>query len=98
MKTYKELQAQIKELQMEAEKAHRAEVANVIAEIREKMREYGITEADLTGRGAKKPGKAAKTPGTVKPKFRNPATGETWTGRGKPPKWIAGKDRSQFLI
>ena len=98
MKTYKELQAQIKELQIEAEKAHRAEVASVIAEIKEKMQEYGITEADLAGRGAAKSGKTAKASGTVKPKFRNPATGETWTGRGKPPKWIAGKDRSQFLI
>jgi DNA-binding protein H-NS len=34
----------------------------------------------------------------VKPKYRNAATGETWTGRGKPPKWIAGQDRNQYLI
>jgi DNA-binding protein H-NS len=37
-----------------------------------------------------------KSPGT--PKYRDPATGKTWTGRGKPPVWIQGKDRSQFLI
>ena len=29
---------------------------------------------------------------------RNPATGETWTGRGKAPKWIQDQDRAQFLI
>jgi DNA-binding protein H-NS len=34
----------------------------------------------------------------VAPKYRNQATGETWTGRGKPPKWIQGQDRDQFLI
>ncbi len=34
----------------------------------------------------------------VPPKYRDPATGQTWTGRGKPPLWIAGKDRLQFLI
>lgn len=107
MKTYKELQTEIKNLQMRAEKARRAEVANVIAGIKEKMREYGITEADLSGRGAKNSvrntaknaaNKPAKKTGTVKPKYRNTDTGQTWTGRGKPPKWIAGQDRNQFLI
>jgi len=97
MKTYKELQAEIKNLQMRAEKARRAEVANVIADIKEKMREYGITEADLSGKnGGKKQPK--KTGAVVKPKYRNAATGQTWTGRGKPPKWIADQDRSQYLI
>ena len=33
-----------------------------------------------------------------KPKYRNPATGETWTGRGKAPKWIDGQEREQYLI
>ena len=28
----------------------------------------------------------------------NPATGETWTGRGKPPKWIQDKNRDDYLI
>ena len=32
-------------------------------------------------------------------KFRDPKSGKTWTGRGKPPLWIAGaKDRQAFLI
>jgi DNA-binding protein H-NS len=97
MKTYKELQAEIKNLQMRAEKARRAEVASVIADIKEKMREYGITEADLSGKSASKK-QPKKTGAVVKPKYRNVATGETWTGRGKPPKWIAGQDRNQYLI
>lgn len=103
MKTYKELQVEIKNLQMRAEKARLAEVASVIADIKEKMQMYGITEADLAGRGVKKAAKKnadrpAKKMGSVKPKYRNVATGQTWTGRGKPPKWIAGQDRNQFLI
>jgi DNA-binding protein H-NS len=99
MKTYREIQAEIKNLQAKAEKARRAELANVIADMRAKIQEYGLTEADLFSKRAKRT--AAKSPkktGTVKPKYRNPATGETWTGRGKPPKWIAGQDREQFLI
>ncbi|OPZ61137.1 MAG: H-NS histone family protein [Deltaproteobacteria bacterium ADurb.Bin510] len=39
----------------------------------------------------------------VKAKYRNPATGETWSGRGIAPRWLqeaekAGKSRDSFLI
>jgi DNA-binding protein H-NS len=47
--------------------------------------------------------RAGKTRGKVKPKYRNPATGETWTGRGKRPRWFnaalsAGKKEKDLLI
>jgi DNA-binding protein H-NS len=33
------------------------------------------------------------------PMYQDPKSGKTWTGRGKPPNWIAkAKDRSSFLI
>lgn len=49
---------------------------------------------------------APKTPkagnyvrGPQPPKYRDPKTGSTWSGRGTAPGWIAGaKDRSKFLI
>lgn len=46
------------------------------------------------------PATTAPAPATnkVAPKYRDPITGQTWSGRGKPPLWIAGKDREQFLI
>lgn len=31
-------------------------------------------------------------------KYWNPATGVTWSGRGKEPSWIRGKDRKKFLL
>ena len=34
----------------------------------------------------------------VAPRYRDPESGTTWSGRGKPPKWIAGKDREAFAI
>ena len=42
------------------------------------------------------------TRGKVAPKYRGP-NGELWTGRGRPPHWIAdlmkaGHDKSEFLI
>ncbi|NUX57685.1 H-NS family nucleoid-associated regulatory protein [Paraburkholderia youngii] len=37
--------------------------------------------------------------GPQPPKYRNPKTGATWSGRGTAPAWLAGaKDRSKFLI
>jgi len=37
--------------------------------------------------------------GKLPAKYRNPKTGETWSGWARPPAWIAGvKDRSKFLI
>lgn len=95
MKSYKELQTEIQNLQAEAEKARQLEIGNAIVEIKEKMQEYGITVADLAEAEKKK---TRRHVGTVEPKYRDAATGETWTGRGKPPRWIAGKDREQFLI
>lgn len=34
----------------------------------------------------------------VTPKYRDEKSGATWTGRGKAPVWIAGKNREDFLI
>ena len=58
--------------------------------------EYELTEEDVFSKKA--PRAAAAGTKTVAPKYRDPETGATWTGRGKPPLWIAGKDRLNFLI
>ncbi|WP_414142707.1 H-NS family nucleoid-associated regulatory protein [Burkholderia cepacia] len=50
---------------------------------------YGITRDDLF------PRKANRRPVA---RYRNPQTGETWSGRGRPPAWIEGKDRDTFAI
>ena len=37
--------------------------------------------------------------GPQTPKYRDPKSGATWSGRGQAPAWLAGaKDRSKFLI
>jgi DNA-binding protein H-NS len=97
-KSYKELQAEIARLQQEAYAVRRSELAVVVAEIKAKMAEYGLTVADLGG------GATSKLRGsTVAPKYRNTATGQTWSGRGKHPRWLteaiaAGKTLESFLI
>jgi DNA-binding protein H-NS len=98
MPTYRELVDQIESLKKQAEQLRKAEMAQAISEIRQKMAEHGITLADLRGALGKGAGRRA-----VRPKYRNEKTGETWSGRGKPPKWLvaaerSGKSRASFLI
>ncbi|PKO73643.1 MAG: endonuclease [Betaproteobacteria bacterium HGW-Betaproteobacteria-17] len=98
MATYTELKAQAEALLKQAEVARRAEIASVVAEIQARMKEYGISIDDLKG-GAKK----AKARPAVAAKYRNPATGESWSGRGRAPKWLAeelakGRSKEAFLI
>lgn len=39
-----------------------------------------------------------KVKAKVADKYYDPDTGQSWSGRGKPPRWIQDKDREQFLI
>ena len=34
----------------------------------------------------------------VAAKFHNPETGATWSGRGREPRWLKGKNRDEFKI
>lgn len=76
------------------------------------MREYDITPDDIaaaynrknTRSGAKKPAPAASgAKRSVPVKYRHPETGESWTGRGKAPRWLTsaeaeGASRDTFLV
>ncbi len=94
MASYKDLQSQIEKLQKQAEQAREKEIATVVAQIRTMMTDYGIQASDLGISSKRK----RKTGAPAAPKFANPQTGETWTGRGRAPKWIEGKDRTKFAI
>jgi len=96
MATYTELKAQLEALQQETEAARIAELQTVIQQVRDVVQQYGLTAEDIFGRQRASRGKAAKAP--VPPKYHDPKTGATWSGRGKPPAWIAGKKRERFLI
>jgi DNA-binding protein H-NS len=96
MSQYTELKAQIARLQEQAEEARRAELEAVLADIRRKIAEYGLTAQDL-GLAVVRRGRPPKK-GPLPPLYQDPKTGNTWSGRGKPPKWIAGKNRERFLI
>ena len=111
--TYGAVLAEIQQLQQRAAELRKTELPGVIKRIREAIVAYELTAADLglaTGggaaatvapakarRGRAAPAKAGLQTGVAK--YRDPKTGRTWTGRGKPPLWIVGaKDRTPFLI
>lgn len=104
MKTYQAVRAEIAKLEKQAEELRRNELKTIIAQVRQVVADYGLTAADIglagarAGRVARKATVRASRGGGVA-RYRDPKTGQTWTGRGRPPAWIAGaKDRDAFLI
>ena len=93
MPTYKELQDQIQSLQKEAENIRLEEIKNAVAEIRRLMAEYDLSVSDLQDSSKKK----KSIPGYSNVKYRDEA-GNTWSGRGRVPAWLKGKNREQFRV
>ena len=113
-----DIQGQIEKLQKQAAEIKSKEFAATVRDIQAKMQAFGITMKDLqsrksakgtpkTGRPAKaktaKAPKAARKPSQpVAAKFRGP-NGETWSGRGLTPKWLAtlvaqGQSKESFAV
>lgn len=93
-KSIADLKAQLEKTQAELDAAIAAESAAALTEIREKVTLYGFTEKDIFGRK-----RAAAAQGSVAPRYQNPKTGETWSGRGRAPAWIKDStNRDKFLI
>ncbi len=97
MSSYQELISQREKLDQQIETAKAAEFDAAVNDIKRKMQVYGITFSDLGVQFKEKPKSRPRV--RVEPKYYNPANpSEKWSGRGKEPKWIAGKDRTLFLI
>jgi DNA-binding protein H-NS len=98
--SYKELLKQREALEQAIATARAHELSEAITKARELVAEFGLTVQEVfpSGRGASKSGNKASSGNKVAPKYRDPATGQSWTGRGKAPKWIDGQDRAKYLI
>jgi DNA-binding protein H-NS len=110
-KTYSQLMKQIDHLQREAEELRRKEIEGVVDRIKDAIRVYGLTAADLglgTARAPRKAKVSAKKRTARKAgkattvKYRDEA-GNTWGGRGPRPAWLrnalaAGKSLADFAV
>jgi DNA-binding protein H-NS len=96
MPTYQEYQEQIAKLQVLAEQARQDELVEARRKVRELMDAYKLSPSDFAepNKKAKQSGKK----GPVQAKYRDPDSGATWTGRGRAPRWLNGRDKEKFLI
>ncbi|RTL29141.1 MAG: H-NS histone family protein [Burkholderiales bacterium] len=97
------LNKQAAELERQLTEVRRAERAGVIAQVKALMNEHGLSVSDLGGVSGAGKRRGANAGAKVAPKYRNPATGDTWSGRGLKPKWVAaaldsGKKLEDFAI
>ena len=101
-----DLLAKKAELEQQIVALQREERSAAIAQVKALMAEHGLTLADLgSSRAAPAAPVAGKTRsgGKVPAKYRDPATGQTWSGRGLHPKWLkaalaGGAKLSDFSI
>ena len=97
METLSDLIQQREAIELKIQLLRTEQRAAAIAQAHQLIHEFDLVESDLFGgRGRARP--ASSSASKVAPKYRDPATGATWTGRGKPPKWIQDKNRDDYLI
>jgi DNA-binding protein H-NS len=76
----------------------------LVEEFRTRAEALGLSLGDLAAAGSPKASRlSGKGPPAQSPavKYRNPETGETWSGRGRAPKWLTraeqqGRGREEF--
>lgn len=95
MSEYQELMARHRELEIQIEEARRREMGAALEQVRSIIETYNLSPHEVFGTAT---APVAKERRAVAIKYRDPATGQTWTGRGKPPRWISGApNRDQYL-
>ena len=91
MTSLQELLAQKEALEQQIAQLKKAERADALQNARSLVETFDLTVDELFGK-QKSSGKA------VAVKYRNPETGETWTGRGRARRWLEGKNREDFAV
>jgi DNA-binding protein H-NS len=101
------------ELEQQIIALQREEKSSAIAQVKSLMAQHGLSLADLNARapgpqatvkGKKAAAGTKSKAGTkVAPKYRDPSTGDTWSGRGLHPRWLKqamsrGAKLTDFLI
>jgi DNA-binding protein H-NS len=93
----KQLKDRIRKAKGRMHNIDKEKTAKVKTKVNALLKAEGVTFAQVYGR--KRGGKTGKVP----PKYRNPNGAETWSGRGKRPRWYlaalkSGKKEKDLLI
>jgi len=97
-------ESKLNELRKQQEAERKGERTQAIAAAKELIKSHDLTVSELgfSGKGAPKRSLTDKR-NVVAPKYVDPDSGKTWTGRGKSPAWLSaqissGRDKQEFLI
>ncbi|KRC69226.1 hypothetical protein ASE30_18535 [Achromobacter sp. Root83] len=111
-KSLAKINAQIQALQRRADTLRMNRRASALQKILGQMHEFMISPEDIqTAYARNRPARAKRrdvqrrpdSRSVVAPKYRNPESGETWSGRGRAPRWLtsaekAGRNRDDFRV
>jgi DNA-binding protein H-NS len=99
---------EINGLSLEQLEAQKASYEKRIAELRQQERDAAlqtvrelVAKHKFTAKEISQPPAGAHPANpteTVEAKYRNPETGETWSGRGRAPAWLEGANKDQYLM
>lgn len=92
MTTLAELIAQKEELERRIAEVRKEERAKALTDVRSLVDSFELSADEIFGR------KPKTSRGSLQPKYRNPETGKTWSGKGRVPQWLEGKNREDFTI
>lgn len=105
MSNVADLLAQKAEIEKKIAEAQREAKSSAIAQVKALMAQHGLSMADLSAKAPAAPRAPGKKGGggKVAPKYRDPASGNTWSGRGLQPNWLKaalanGKSLKDFAL
>ena len=82
-----QLQEAAKIIERERKKREKEARKQAQREIKEVAARYGLSLEEIAT-GGSAGSSASSTKRKIPPKYRHPETGQTWTGRGRKPKWV----------
>ncbi|MGS0896425.1 H-NS histone family protein [Burkholderia stagnalis] len=94
MKSYSELLEQLDRLRKEIDIAREHEARRIAQRVLDVLAENGVNVREL----ASPPSRGRRRGMKLEPKYWNPETGATWSGRGRRPLWLVGDNLERFLI
>lgn len=102
MSTLNDLIKQQEALSAQIMKMRQDEKDVALGKVHQLINENGLTQEDIFGseKKTRQAGQSDRSDARSKvlPKYRDLNTGDEWTGRGRTPNWLNGKNKDDYLI
>lgn len=103
MRSLAEMESELAKLQAEVTQKRESVRAEALEGIEQMLSSGTLAAADLLGllhklNMAPPIAHQSKRDSRRPPKYRDPESGQTWTGQGAMPNWIKGKNADDYLI